>query len=437
MMTPKENKTAAHGTDTYAEAAAHSGGAGRGGGGAGRGAGAQSGLVTIIKKEFARFFTDRRMVLTTLLLPGLMIFAFYSLIGNSLSSMLAVDEDYVPVIYAVNLPDSLKALCDEAGLPFEAASPDEADGIRERIQDKEADLLVVFPASFDDEVGQALAQGGGGGVAAAQVELYYNSTRTESRTMYANMAGLLDGYRNALAPLFTVNAGEDSYDLATEKDAAGFSFASMLPLLIITFLISGCMGLAIEAIAGEKERGTMATMLITPLARWELALGKVISLGIIALLSGLSSFIGIMLALPRVMSAKAGDAVVDAAVYGFGDYAMLLVVTLSTVLLFVGLMSVLSAFARTIKEAGTFVMPFMVIVMLVGVLGMFTQGAATEPWFYLIPVYNSVQSLVGVFSFSAVPLLVALTVSVNLVVTALCVLALAKMFNSERVIFSR
>jgi sodium transport system permease protein len=81
--------------------------------------------------------------------------------------------------------------------------------------------------------------------------------------------------------------------------------------------------------------------------------------------------------------------------------------------------------------------PLMIVVMLVGALGMFSQGAQTDPLFYLIPIYNSVQALIGVFSFTASPVLVLLTVAVNLTLTGLCVIVLTKLFNSERVIFSR
>jgi sodium transport system permease protein len=400
-----------------------------------------SGLAAIVKKEFKRFFTDRRMVLTTLLLPGLMIFAIYSFMGNALTSMFTVDEDYEPVAYAVNLPPSIEALAKESGLSLMPLSADETDVTKELIAEKEVDLLAVFPEDFDAAVERTLAEGSGSGTApqaALQVELYYNSTRTESNAQYATMSALLDGYKNALTPLFSVNAGDNGGDsggdLVTEKDRAGFTFASMLPFLIIIFLFSGCMGVATESIAGEKERGTIATMLVTPLARWELALGKVVSLGFIALLSGLSSFIGVMLTLPQMMGGGEG---VSAAVYGIGDYAMLLAVTLSTVLVFVGLTAVISAFARSVKEAGTLVMPLYILVMLVGVLGMFSQGAPTELWPYLLPVYNSVQSMAGIFSFTAPPLLVCASVVVNVAVSALCVLALTRMFGSERVMFAR
>jgi sodium transport system permease protein len=392
--------------------------------------------MAIIRKEFARFFTDRRMVLTTLILPGLMIFVIYSFMGNALSSMFTVDEDYTPIAYAVNLPPSVEALADEAGLPLKSLSADEIDTTKGLIADKQVDLLALFPEDFDETIGQVVAEGEST-QATPQIELYYNSTRPESGTQYATMSALLDGYKNTLIPLFSVNAGGDAYDLVTEKDRTGFTFASMLPLFIIIFLFSGCMGVAPESIAGEKERGTMATMLVTPLARWELALGKVVSLGFIALLSGISSFIGVMLSLPQMMGSATGDSGISATVYSIGDYAMLLAVTLSTVLVFVGLIAVISAFAKSIKEAGTLVMPLMILVMLVAALGTFSREAAAEPWLYLIPVYNSIQSMVGIFSFSATPLLAGITVIVNIAVCALCVLALTRMFNNERVMFAR
>jgi sodium transport system permease protein len=400
---------------------------------------ARSGLFAIIQKELKRFFTDRRMVLTTLLLPGIMIFAIYSIMGNALGSMLSIDEDYVPVAYAVNLPSSIEALADSAGLPLESLPTDEIEITKNLIAEKSVDLLAIFPEGFDEAVAR-IATEGTGGQQPPQVELYYNSTRIESGMFYSMMTSMLDSYKSSIVPLFMVNATADTYDLVTEKDQAGFTFASMLPMLIIMLLFSGAMAVAVESVAGEKERGTMATMLVTPLARWELALGKILSLGFIALLNGLSSFIGVMLSLPRIMNA--GGAIdaeggVTAAVYGLSDYAMLLGVTLTTVLMFVGFVAVISAIARSVKEAGTLVAPLTILIMVVGVLGIFSQGAPTELWPYLIPVYSSVQSMVGIFSFSATPLLVCVTIAINLLVSGVCVFVLTRMLNSERIMFAR
>ena len=68
---------------------------------------------------------------------------------------------------------------------------------------------------------------------------------------------------------------------------------------------------------------------------------------------------------------------------------------------------------------------------------MFGDGARTEWFYYLIPLYNSVQCMVGIFSFDIEPALILATVLSNLVYTGLGVFLLTKMFNSERIMFSK
>jgi sodium transport system permease protein len=79
----------------------------------------------------------------------------------------------------------------------------------------------------------------------------------------------------------------------------------------------------------------------------------------------------------------------------------------------------------------------MIIAMLVGITAMFSQGAQTELYFYLVPVYNSVQSMVGIFSFEAQAAHVLVTVVVNVVVSVVFGFVLTKMFNSEKCMFNK
>ena len=389
----------------------------------------KSNIGAIIRKEFNRFFTDRRLVMTAIILPGLMIYLLYSFMGSAMSNMYSVEDDFAPTVYAVNAPASIAALAQEAGMTLTDVSPQEAEGVRAQIVDKQAELLAVFPADFDAQVA-AYAPGAG---EAPNIELYYNSTDADSAEAYAMFTAMLDGYESSLVNKFDVNRGV-SADLASERDTAGQIFSSMLPLLMMMFLFSGCMAVAPESIAGEKERGSIATLLVTPLGRGELAMGKVISLGCISLLSGASSFLGTMLSLPKLMGA--GDVALEAAAYGAGDYAALFAVIASTVLLLTGMIAVLSAFAKTVKEASMLVMPLMIVSMLVGVTSMFGDVHAQLGW-YCIPLYNSVQCMSGVLAFSASAAAVGVTVAVNLALAACMTLILRRLFNSESVMFSR
>lgn len=391
----------------------------------------KSSILTIMKKELARFFGDKRMVVS-ILLPGILIYVMYSFMGSAMGSMIGVDEDYVPTIQAVSLPGSVEALTQAAGLPVEGVEPGGVESAKSAVTDQELDLLLVFPENFDESVA---AYTTASGAAAPNVEIYYNSASATSQSAYMSVTALLDSYESQLANKFDVNAGGDGYDLATQEDAAGSYFAMLLPLLMMIFLYSGCSAVAPESIAGEKERGTIATMLITPIRRSDIAVGKILALAVVALLSGASSTVGTILALPQLMGEASED--ISADIYGIQDYLLLAAVILSTVLLLVTLISILSAFAKTIKEAQTYAMPLMILVMVLGITGMFGGGASQELTAYLIPLYNSVQCMVGIFSFSTLPAGVAATVAVNGVCTILGVVALARMFNSEKVIFSK
>lgn len=389
-------------------------------------------IITIIKKEFARFFGDKRMVFTTVLMPGLLIYVLYSFMGNGLASQFETDEDYVHQIHTVNLPDSLESFSMMDNVNLIAEKESAIDEVKQEIADKDTDTLVVFPEDFDEQV--AAYDSLTATSPAPNVEVYYNSTSTESSVAYQLVSYALDSYEAALANKFDVNAAtDDSYDLASKEDSTAQFFAMMLPMLMTMFLFSGCMAIAPESIAGEKERGTIATLLVTPIKRSELAIGKIISLSAIGLLSGLSSFVGTMLSLPKLM----GDAsdLMDAGVYGMTEYIQLLIVILTTVLVIIGLISIISGFANSVKEAGTAATPLMIVVMLIGVTSMLSGGAPKEFYWYLIPIYNSVQSMNAIFSFTASGVNLAVTAVSNLVYTLLMVVVLTKIFDSEKIMY--
>lgn len=391
----------------------------------------KSNIWIIAKKELDRFFRDGAMVIATVLLPGLLIYIMYSFMGSALANQFDTAEDYQFTVAAVELPVSVKTMLPETLYDVDPiVSSDEVEACKAAIQAKELDALIVFPADFEAAVANPPSPERS---APPQVEIYYNSARTESSSAYQALYETLNQYESALANVFDVNAG-GGYDLASEKDATGSIFSSMLPMLLMIFLFSGCMSVAPEAIAGEKERGTIATILVTPTKRSELAVGKIFALSIIALLSGASSTLGTMLSLPKLMG---GVETMSAAYYTAADYLVLAAIILSTVLLLVALISIISAYAKTIKEAQTSIMPLMIVVIFLGVTAMFGSGAKSQLAYYCIPLYNSVQAMVGIFSFEMIPAAVALTVGVNLACTVIAGFVLTRMFNSETIMFRR
>lgn len=389
----------------------------------------KSKIVTVMKKEFSRFFGDRRMVFSTLILPALMIYILYSFMGDGLMNQFEVDEDYISKVYICNAPASLQPVFDQMSIDIQ--KEESLDVMKEKVQNKEIELLAVFPKDFDAAV-QAY-DSKTSTEEAPEVELYYNSAKTESSAIYTSFEEMLTQYEGSMCNKFDINKGEQKkFDLATDKDSTGMFFSMMLPMLLLIFIFSGCMSIAPESIAGEKERGTIAKLLVSPTRRRDIALGKIISLSVLGLLCGTSSFIGTILSMPKLMQGEE----MSASVYQVSDYVMLLIVIFSTVLVIVGLMSIISTFAKTVKEAGTYLSPIMVIVMLVGITSMFGDGAPTEHYMYLIPVYNSVQCMNGIFGFNYNIINIVITIVTNVLLTGILTLILSKMFNSEKVMFS-
>ena len=391
----------------------------------------KSGILTIMKKELARFFGDKRTV-AGVLLPGVMIYVLYSFMGTAMGSVFGVEEDYVPSIQAVRLPQSIAALADSAGMALTEGEEAGLPAAMDQVAGQELDLLVVFPEDFDQAVADYSVASG---EPAPHVEVYYSSVSTASQSAYMAFTGLLDSYESLLANKFDVNAGEGVYDLATAEESTGALFAMLMPMLLLMFLYSGCSAVAPESIAGEKERGTIATMLVTPIRRSDIAVGKILALAVITVLSGASSALGTILSLPNLMGGAAGE--MNANIYGVRDYLLLAAVILSTVLLLVTLVALLSAFAKTVKEAQTYAVPLMILVMVLGITGMFGGGASQNLAVYAIPLYNSVQCIVGIFSFSLLGQAVALTAAINGAATLLGVFVLTRMFNSEGIIFGK
>ena len=392
-------------------------------------------ILTIAKKEFNRFFRDKGMVVSTLILPGLIIYVMYTFMGNALTDNFSVKDDFKPSIYIEGESEAITGMFTNVCTIKEPEAGTTVDDIKEKMTNKNYDIhaLVILPENFDADV--AAYDKATSDASAPNIEVYYNSASKESSNAMTVINEVLASYENSLINKFDINAGDSIYDLATKEDTSGQMFASMLPMLMMIFLFTGCMALAPESIAGEKERGTIATLLITPMKRSELVIGKIISLACISLLSGLSSFIGIFASMPSLMGGADSGMNVD--IYGVKEFALLFGVILSTVLVIIGLICIVSTYAKSVKQAGTLITPFMMLSMVIGITSMFGNGAATDKVMYVLPLYNSVQSMVGIFLLDYSMINILITIVSNVCYMVLFTVIITKMFNSEKIVFNK
>ncbi|MBR2385213.1 MAG: ABC transporter permease [Clostridia bacterium] len=374
-------------------------------------------IFIIVKKELKRFFTDRRMLIS-LFLPGIILYLVYSFMGNVMGGMLSADEKHVYKI-AINVEtdatDLVEHYLKSSETTYEKVDATDLETDKIKVDSGELDLAVYYQKG---ENGQR-----------DNYTVYYNSTSAESTAIYTEVVTML--MATSSVPIYDVLPT----DMATSEDTSKMIINMLLPFLLLTFLFSGCMAVATESIAGEKERGTIATLLITPTKRSHIALGKVIALSITALASATVSFVSVILSLPKLMSGSMGDMEFKIS-YSVPEYLGVFAVIVITVLMFTVILSLVSTIAKSVKEATSYSMPVMILIMIVGLSGML-GASSSSPIACLIPIYNSVQCMSMIFAQEFNPLCLLFTVTSNFVVILLGIVALAKLFSSEKVMFNK
>lgn len=383
-------------------------------------------ILIIVKKELLRILTDKRLCFTTIIMPGLMIFIMYALVGNVMSNTYSTLQNSEYTVVINNVPNDIKELLLKNKISFKEKNKPQ-NYYMNKIRDKNLDLYIDFDKNFEDNI----LNGTEKGVQVPSVSIYYNSQSNSSNTGYMLLSSILNEYKDCIRNVFYVNSGNDLYDLATTKDSTGQFVSMILPMLLITMLFSICASVAPDSIAGEKERGTMAALLVTPIKREQLAIGKILGLSIIVVLGGISSFIGAMLSLPFL---SIGQDEIDTSVYSINDYLELFIIVISTVLIMISLTAIVSVLARSIKEASSSMAPLTILVALVGISGMYNQNGSNRLIHYIIPLYNSAQCMNEIFLFNGNINHVIITVISNLLYTIILVYILSKLFKNEKII---
>ena len=396
----------------------------------------KSNVLTIIKKEFDRVFHDRQLMFTTIILPGLLIYLIYSFMGSSANKMMQQNSEKNVAVLVDNLPQSvattLQSLSDNVTLSESAFGQADIDALKDKNINT---VLVRFPARFDELVS---AYSTTDSMPAPNIEIYYNSTNEATQRIYSIIRGALGHYEETISNRFDINridSPETHFNQADEEQVSGQILGRLLPMLILIMLFSGVMSVAQNSIAGEKERGTIATLLVTPMYRSELAFGKIVAISGISLLCALSSFIGIVMSLPNMIGGMGGADV--SFNYGTSDYVILFAIIISTVLIMAAIVSILSTLAKDVKNAASLCMPLMIVMVLLGIISMLNNDISSNIAMYLIPFYNSTISMTALLQHELGLANAIVTIGANIFYTVFAVWVLTKLFNNEKVLFSR
>jgi len=390
-------------------------------------------IFSILKKELDKIFKFPRTLFSTLLLPGLLIFAIYAFMGQSLGNMFTETEEHISNIHIINSPDSFKFVdeldVNQYNMTINHSSEEDLDQLNKSIKDGIIDAVIIFDENFDQSVNNR---------SVPNITILYNQSKNNSNMAFSKIKSLIEIQKNVFLDELDINPNifttVERGDIFDDKKAGASILASILPMLIMSFIFGSALSLGADAIAGEKERGTLATLLMAPIKRNEIILGKIISTTLITIFAALSSFVGVIASLPfsKSMFLVDGGTISYSAIEYMGLLGVLLVLSIlaSSILL------VASTLAKTVKEATSYGYPIMLVAIIIPAMTMFSD--VTDSFIpYLIPIYNCTLGFKGLLSMEISLLNYFLIIGTSIIYIIIIVSILIKLFKNENVLFSK
>lgn len=386
--------------------------------------------LTVFLKEVKENLRDRRTIMSALVLGPLLGPMIFIMIMNVVLTRELNKADQpvrVPVIgaqYAPNLIDALK----QQGLVPQPGMADPETAVRNR----DADVVLRIPKGFGDawRKGQT-----------SQVELIYDSSQSDTGSTVGRVKGMLENYSRrqgamrlvarGLSPTIMAPVSVDERDQSTPQSRAGLMFG-MLPYFFVLTVFMGGMYLAIDLTAGERERQSLEPLFANPVSRWKILLGKLAATCTFSLASLLIcvtafGFSGKLIPIERLGMRMD---------LGVSFAAKVVLMMLPLVILLACLQTLVSAFAKSYREAQTYQSVLMMVPIFPSILLSVTPMKIAG-WMYDVPLLGQQVGIMQLLRGEVVTAgQLGSCVVVGLVVALVALVVTAQVYRSERLAIS-
>lgn len=284
----------------------------------------------------------------------------------------------------------------------------------------------------------------------ATISLCYLSAKDRSSTAVSALKDAFEIYRDGLREEEITAAGLnaeillnpvyiETQDFSSTEESIGSLIGSIMPFFIITSILLGAIYPAIDVTAGEKERGTLETLLTLPVTNFEMIMSKFLAVSCIACVSAVLNVFSMGAAMVFLVSSSLSSLADVNLTIHYGTFIPGILFTLIVMMFFALLVTAVCmctcVFAKSFKEANNYATPVMLIFMLGGYAAMIPDLELTATT-AAIPVINVALMVEGLFQFEYNYALFAVVLFSNVAYSLLAIMVLGKIYNSEAVLFS-
>lgn len=387
----------------------------------------------VFKKEIVDLFRDRKAFLSAVILPIFLLPVMMFIFGASAASSSNSVKDGLRVAIVGEANSSLQQVL--------AKDPNvqiiKTDKPEEALQNEEIYLYLDIPQNFDKTINSKEGT--------ANVKIYYDNTSQKSQIAMATIEGIINQYNEAEVGgrlkalgvseslLTPVNVDSIGVGVKSETEAHALQLIAMLlPMFVLVYAAQGGMAAATDLAAGEKERGSLEPLLSTRASRASILMGKLLAITVMGILSTISGFIGLLVSMivpNSLLMTEGGIVLQPKAIIVIAVLAIL--ITLS----FSALQLAISVYAKSFKEAQTYLGFLTFAPMIISYGTMYLDASGMGVLLYNIPILNAVlvmkEAIFGIYD----PVHLILTFIWSIVYIVLALVLAKYMFNREEALF--
>ena len=394
----------------------------------------------VFKKEVRDILRDRRTIITSILVPMILIPLLNTLVGGGAESLQKGMTENITIALAQgsNTPETVKLVEDKI-IP---ANPNirlvNADDPVDAVRSEKVRIVLEFEKGYEVK----LAEG-----KTFDIKLIYDKSKTKSEAAVGIVSEAVRSFnRTVVAERITAmgldasilepsNIIEDN--VADKKQGGNMMLMMLLPLMVGLLVALGGIPAATDMVAGEKERNTFEPLLTTKPGRASLLLGKYLTVTLFSLVSVAAITAGLFIGYainPNSLTMGSGEQIGGFSIPPLAG-VLSLVITISLGMTFTGIQMALSAYARSFKEAQTYMSFLMFAAMIPGYATMFMQPADLQSYMFVFPVLNTIAALKmvlgGVINYTNL----VLALGTSLLYVAGTLWLAARFFNKEKILF--
>lgn len=387
-------------------------------------------IFTIAKKEFLDTFRDKRTLIRMVMIPLLAFPLILYVITTLQNTMSKKEAEKVLTIGYYNYnqekgDEILQHLKEDSLYNFIAFS--DTSEISKAVKADSINLGIVFPNGFD----QSFSQGNSAEYILTMRSADFEEKERFDKLMTKEKTRLLNERLAEMEknPSFAVPLIEKTNDQSETQEVIGKYAGGILPYIFIAFLFMGCMLPAIDLFAGEKERGTIETLLTSPVNRLQILLGKMIVIVAMGLVSAIVALIGLtvsvqMMDIPDLILNVVSD------ILSVQLVVTLLLLLLPLAIFFAGVMIPVSVYAKSFKEAQSILTPLNFVMIVPAMVG-FVPGLELDFTTAFIPIVNVVLATKSIIAGTPDLLLIAITFISLILLAGIAVAISIRQFGSE------